>query len=457
MYNLDLEKYKNWYNQGNGGGIVYTSAGVTYLKVFTGALTLSAGQDYPLRLRLYVTPFKPLRDDHWNRRFTWWIGSTTMAEGNICHYHQAGWHIPFINYPFYYIERLQDAYIHHQSLNQDMTIYYTLRELSNFAAELPILKSLGDEILLQSGALVADPGGTQVQTSRGGHPWLQEHLVTGYSPAWHVTCAIGEVDAAVGTNGNSRYANYYVEGLSWLRNKVGNVGLYLDQIGYGRETMLRLARVLSDGDPDYHNVYHAGEMFSNEGQNIYWTHTSTLGWSMDHLPFVSQLMFGEAFRYDRSAPWWLVELSGLPFGLDNQYYVNPGPERPFREMVFAGTTCGGVNVKATVPMRGFWDQWGIMGSQMKGWWDTDCPVTTNTADVLATAYVKAGKTLVALASWANQPVDVQITIDWNAIGLLQTQATITAPAITDIQTATQFQVGQAIHIEPGEGWILSIQ
>ena len=43
---------------------------------------------------------------------------------------------------------------------------------------------------------------------------------------------------------------------------------------------------------------------------------------------------------------------------------------------------------------------------MIGYWDQACPVRTGRKDVLATAYVKPGKTLVALASWAAEPVDV---------------------------------------------------
>jgi hypothetical protein len=47
----------------------------------------------------------------------------------------------------------------------------------------------------------------------------------------------------------------------------------------------------------------------------------------------------------------------------------------------------------------FWDEFGIADAKMLGYWDADCPVRTGREDVLATAYRKAGKSLIALARW----------------------------------------------------------
>ena len=52
---------------------------------------------------------------------------------------------------------------------------YTVRELSNRAAELPVLRSLGQEILVDGNT--SGPGGLPpVPGGQGGVSWLQEHV-----------------------------------------------------------------------------------------------------------------------------------------------------------------------------------------------------------------------------------------------------------------------------------------
>ena len=54
----------------------------------------------------------------------------------------------------------------------EVKIYDTIRELSDRAPELPMLESLGHEIISTG--------------SGGGFSWLQEHLDGDYIAAWHV-------------------------------------------------------------------------------------------------------------------------------------------------------------------------------------------------------------------------------------------------------------------------------
>ena len=77
--------------------------------------------------------------------------------------------------------------------------------------------------------------------------------------------------------------------------------------------------------------------------------------------------------------------------------------------------------------------------------------------MLATTYLKPGKALVSLASWAKQPVDVTLQIDWKRLGLDPATATITAPAVDKFQDARVFKVGEPIPVEPGRGWLLVIR
>jgi hypothetical protein len=84
--------------------------------------------------------------------------------------------------------------------------YYTVRELSNHAAELWVLRSLGTEIL--AGGVHA-PAATQTGTS-----WLMEHLSSDYSVCWQNPLSNGEFDSAICDTGVSRWTNFYIEGLN---------------------------------------------------------------------------------------------------------------------------------------------------------------------------------------------------------------------------------------------------
>ena len=115
------------------------------------------------------------------------------------------------------------------------------------------------------------------------------------------------------------------------------------------------------------------------------------------------------------ADYWLVEISGIPFGLFGGD-ARRGREYPWRGMVYGMTNrlswCGDPR-----PIWKLWDDFGIRHARMIGYWEKNCPVRSGRNEVLATAYVRKGKTLVALASWAKGPVNCLLSIDWQALGL----------------------------------------
>ena len=78
---------------------------------------------------------------------------------------------------------------------------------------------------------------------------------------------------------------------------------------------------------------------------------------------------------------------------------------------------------------------------MIGYWVPSSPVTTGHADVLATCYVRPGRTMVALASWATEAVTVRLTMDWAALGIDAARARITAAPIERFQPAASFAPG----------------
>lgn len=109
---------------------------------------------------------------------------------------------------------------------------WQVRELSNHADELWVLRSLGEEVLEGGGG--------------GGDAWVNEHLLDGYAPCWQNPLAGGGFDSAL-CNGRrpSRWLNYYVEGLrQLLRPPTRLDGVYYDGISFGPSTMRRVRRVL---------------------------------------------------------------------------------------------------------------------------------------------------------------------------------------------------------------------
>jgi len=172
---------------------------------------------------------------------------------------------------------------------------------------------------------------------------------------------------------------------------------------------------------------------------------------LEHLPFVDRLWFGEYFDYDSPPDYWLVEVSGVPFGLMGEMLEKGG--NPWRGMLF-GMTSRLPWAGDPRPLWKAWDAFSLVGSRMKGWWVPDAPVRTDRPSVPATTYVKTGKALVAIASWEKEPVEVTLAVNWKALGFGPSGARLTAPAIEGFQPAASFAPADRIRVEPGRGWLL---
>jgi hypothetical protein len=100
-----------------------------------------------------------------------------------------------------------------------------------------------------------------------------------------------------------------------------------------------------------------------------------------------------------------------------------------------------------------WDSFSIDEADMYGWWNRSNPVTVTPANagIYATAFVRVGTaTLVALASWNESDVDVNIVVDWEAIGIHATSAysTTTTPAVTTPAVTTSAATNTAQVVAP---------
>ena len=430
----------SWDNGGQGGIHLRSEEKDYRVDAFSGPRQMKAGETLHYDIVMRVTPFKTIDPaKHFAERFFHKYGDldAIKADGaDVVNIHHATPINPWINYPFLESAAMR-AYIdaaHQRGMR--VKIYDTVRELSDRAPELPMLESLGHEVIS------AGKG--------GGFSWLQEHLDGDYIAAWHVP---ENRDAAVINAGQSRWHNFYIEGLDWLARNVGIDGLYLDDVAYDRTTMKRVRKVLQAHRADPLIDLHSASQFNPRDGYI----NSALLY-MELFPYIDRLWFGEEFDYQKTSPtYWLTEISGIPYGLMGEMLQNDG--NPWRGMLFGMTNRLGWSPGSDP--RGLWKLWdsvGIEQAQMIGWWVHDAPVKTGRDDVLATSYVRKGnKTLIAIASWAPQTVDVRLAVDWKALGLSPGRVSLTAPEIAGFQPRASFKPSDVVSVEPGKGWLIVVE
>ena len=429
-----LNMPSSWYNSGKGGCRIEESGKDTVLITsYSGPRTIKAKETLFFHFNIFLTPFKTIdTQSHWKNRFYHAykpVDEIARTGANTINNHHANEVNPYINYPFIHTRQMKEYIDEAHAKEMKVKIYNTIRELSNRANEIFALRSLGEEIFSPG------PG--------GGYSWLQEHLGSNYIAAWFVPRL---KDAAVINSGMSRWHNYYLEGLNWLVKNIGIDGLYIDDVAYDRTTMKRVRKILDRGRKnaliDLHsaNQFNPRDGFANSA-NLY----------LEHFPYINRLWFGEYFDYNSSPDFWLIELSGIPYGIMGEMLQGGG--NPWRGMIFGMTS--------RLPWAGdpralwkIWDDFGIQDSRMVGYWSPSCPVKTDNPDVLATAYVKKDTVLISIASWAEDIVLCNLNIDWQGLGMDPENAQLQAPFIKEFQGETTFKPSDGIPVDPGKGWLL---
>ena len=347
----------SWSNGGRGGCTVSgpsCDAGVppaqaagtaapqeVLVRVYSGPRKLAAGQEIAFEFSLLITPVKPLDPaGHFRERYFHGFpppkpAELAAAKVNVFNVHHANQINPYINYPFLTVPQMSEFVKTWHDRGIKVKIYDTVRELSNHTAELWALQSLGDEVLAPRGLdsywWVDSLDFRKRLACGGGFPWLREHLAGDYTPAWFQPLAGGEFDTSLLMSADSRWCNYYVEGIAWLANNVQIDGLYLDSVGYDRRTLKRVRKVLERIRPECRIDLHGPQNFFIGPANQY----------AEFFPYVDRLFFGEGFKYNDMPPdAWLVGASGIPFGLMGDmldYGSDWQRGNPWRGMIYGMT------------------------------------------------------------------------------------------------------------------------
>lgn len=153
---------------------------------------------------------------------------------------------------------------------------------------------------------------------------------------------------------------------------------------------------------------------------------------------------------------WLVEVSGIPFGLTGDM-LHRGGNR-WLGMQYGMTArypwyTEGVNCDPR-PIWKVWDEFGIADATMLGFWEKCPAVITSFADVKVTAYRKPGKVLLSVGNYSDEKKIVHLDMDWTQLGLESKKVRLIAPEIQDMQPAAEWDVNDEIVVQPRKGWLI---
>ena len=421
-----------------GAGAITATKNGDEAVVSASASNAPAGAEW--NFELYITPFHPLNlKQHLSERYMHLgqghrradlAGYRKQGATVVNLHHNTIWN-PYINYPYNddggpLLKRIvNDTH----DLGMLLKVYYTTRELTQNLPEFFALKSLDGEIFATRDAQVS---GWPVTNRNGPHPWMREHVGLDIVPAWRENVRFGEaytprLDLAVITTPETRWDNFFLEGLHRLVDSYGIDGIYIDDTALSGKAMQRARRILDrDGKRrlvDNHSWNHHSGMAGGGSSNLVF---------LDLYPYFDLLWRGEGFDNNVPADFWLVERSGLPFGVPGEML---GRGHPFRGLLFGMTDRWGWGGNP-LGLWKFFDETKLGESEMIGWWDDANPVKLEGADDVKVSVFKApGATVLVVANFAGVERKVSFKFDRAALGFDGAQANWTQPAINAVQSA----------------------
>lgn len=432
----------SWCGSGDGGIYYEDGSFVAY----SGARRLTAGEALHFDFELIVTPMKPIDQ---KRHFGMRIFHKPPAEkidladtrtANVVNIHHGNDLNPYINYPFFESEALGKFIKNAHARGLLVKLYYTIRELTINLPEFQAFKDLGSEIFEKPRKPLEESFHWQADVFN----WIREHAGDDVIPAWRQEL-MGEkyknhFDSSVITDGQSRLCNFYVEGLRNLVEFLEIDGIYVDDVAYDRNTMKRVRKVL-DKRPraliDFHtwNHYTARAAFES-CFNLY----------AELLPYIDKMWVGEGFDYDRLPDYWLVEISGIPFGLMSEMMCEG---HPWRGLLFGMTTrLAWVPEADPTNIWELFDKYELGDAELIGPWDERNNVKLSSGDVCASLYVRGDKKYLAIANWANEEREVRVTLEGEA------PCRFVTPEVRDFQSAAEFDT--LVTLPAGRGLFLEV-
>jgi hypothetical protein len=452
----------SWGNNGKGGVDMVEQKNDVAVNAYSGSRFMKKGEEQHYDFQLLITPFKTINkkalfaDRYYqsgNNKTGRFIPTADSLGANIITVHQGNDLYPFINYPY---SDVNITALRHfiEEVHQDhkrAKVYYTTRELTVNLPELWSFLSLDGEIVYPGpGAdakTVTDPNGPD--------PWLLKNLKgRKYIPAWvsHFTKGkyAGMQDLSLITVPDSRLNNFYVAGLDWMVHHLEIDGIYIDDCSMDRTT-LRRVRTILDNNRRYADI----DMHSWNHFNPYAGWASCLNLYMSLLPYLDHLWIGEGRNYNTPPDYWLVEISGIPFGVPSQMLQGGG--NPWRGMVYGMTNRAGWSGTPPDNIWKFWDQYHIEQKEMIGYWDPGNPATVNNDSVKITVYRGKRCSILAVGNFASTPQSCTIHLDYGKLGFPQSKSVMFTPAIYRFQDSQQLKSLGHLNIPAKKGYLIIVK
>ena len=451
----------SWGNSGKGGVDVLKKDEDVVVNAYSGERELAEGELLYYNFELLLTPFRTIdRKNKFGDRYYHGGGTNTSVKvdaaiavgANVINIHHAEDIYPFINYPYLdpNVSELKSLVEEAHQKNIRMKFYYTTRELTKNLPEFRAFYSLDGEIIFPG------PGNESktVINSKGPNEWLIENLREKYIPAWYNVINEGkfkgETDLSVITTPDGRLNNFYVAGLEWMVKSIGIDGVYIDDSALDRFTLQRARKIIDDNRPEGRMDLHSWNHF-----NEWAGYTNCLNLYMDLLPYFDLVWIGEGRDYDRSPDHWLIEVSGIPFGLPGQMLEGGG--NPWRGMVYGITNRAGWVGNTPVEIWKFWDEYNITDKLLTGYWEEDHPVKSSNTKVFTSLFKGDEESILAVANWSDKDQTVSLNLRWQEIGIDPSKAEIFIPLIKDFQDPYEKVTLGNLDIPAKKGFLIVIR
>jgi Glycoside hydrolase 123, N-terminal domain len=451
----------SWGNESRGGVDVLEKGDNVVINAYSGIREIKKGEVLNYNFELLLTPFRTIdRKNKFGERYFHGGGTNTSvkveaaisAGANVINIHHAEDIYPFINYPYLdpNVAELKSLVNDAHEKNLRMKFYYTTRELTKNLPEFWAFYSLDGEIIYPG------PGNESktVINPKGPNEWLVKNLREKYIPAWYNVIKEGkfkdETDLSVITTPDSRLNNFYVAGLEWMVKNIGIDGVYIDDSALDRYTLQRARKIIDQYRPEGRIDLHSWNHF-NEWAGF----TNCLNLYMDLLPYLDLVWIGEGRDYNRDPDHWLIEVSGIPFGLPGQMLEGGG--NPWRGMVYGITNRAGWVGNTPDEIWNFWDQYNITDKLHMGYWEEKYPVSSSNKKIFTSLFAGKGESILAVANWSNKDQNVSLNVRWKELGIDPLTMDIFIPFIKDFQDAREKVNLNSLEICAGKGLLLVIK
>lgn len=451
----------SWGNMGKGGVSVKQQNTGVVIDAYSGERVIVAGDVLNYDFEMLITPFRVIDNyKKYGDRYFHGGGADASSKvnkakaigANIINIHHNEDLYPFINYPYqdYHKEGLTTIVNDAHREQMRMKFYYTTRELTKNLPEFWAMYSLNGEVIFPG------PGNlsrTEALHPNGPNKWLVDNLREKYIPAWYNVIREGEfkgeIDLSVITTPDSRLNNFYIAGLDWMVRNMKIDGIYIDDSALDRFTLQRARKIIDNNRPDGRIDLHSWNHFIN------WAgFTNCLNLYMDLLPYIDLVWIGEGRDYNRMPDHWLVEVSGIPFGVAGQMLHSPNP---WRGMVYGITNRGGYSKLTPKYLWQFFDKYDFAKREMIGYWDEQCPVQCNDLHVRASVYKGNDDIIIAVANWSSEDKEITLDVDWEQLGFDQKKVDIFIPEVEEFQGENGEISFAALELPASKGFLIQVK